>query len=694
MILTSLGYNPTAEVLVGESWDINSLVLANSKGLLKGLAAGFDASKEATREQVCQMLYNALNCDVVKYIPTLNMYQHEWNPALTPSAALAAYFGATKVTGILTENDAGIIDSSAAATTGKTKIGGVSYTGVTGAELLGQEVTCYVSANNTIIGSVTPTAKNTVVTTTTVMDNAKLLDYAEENDVEIEVGTVFVDISYTTADSYAMAATGTADVVDVDEIAVTDGQTLKLIDNDADDVAEYAILITPDVVNVTAVGTADSTGKIEYTFTDLSGNTIASLNNKNTTEALANGDVATVYYFNGKYQITKLTAIESKVSAFNYVTSKAIINGTAYAMSGLVTTVDGTNTLAAKFPAGSTNFNNTYLFYIYNNAVVAALTKTVAADPLNYAVILGTEYTAGGSLTPATAIAKMLFPDGTTALVNVSKVDGAPVEEADTDDAIDGITDGDWVTYTVDAAGKYLITTSTVTNIALNGNITKNGANLTSTVSNPVNALTVYVVKTGSTYTVYTGNTNVPNLTTVRGNAIVTGSTAVVTYVYVASGTGATSSNTETVLVLNLSPTYYPATSTTAAYYEYLVLKTNGTVDTVRCANSSTIDDIGIQVLTYTNGLVTARNMTVANTAEYTFNATDATNANDAAYGLVNLGGTYYTYSASTVVYVVNKTTGAVTTTTVEDCTFANGDVVTAAWTSSSTVLSAIYVLR
>ena len=67
MALVTLGYDQEAEGFVGSSWAVNVLSLARKLDLIDGLADGWKAEKDLTREEAAQILLNTLKADTVVY---------------------------------------------------------------------------------------------------------------------------------------------------------------------------------------------------------------------------------------------------------------------------------------------------------------------------------------------------------------------------------------------------------------------------------------------------------------------------------------------------------------------------------------------------------------------------------------------------------------------------------------------------
>ena len=67
MALVTLGYDQEAEGFVGSSWAVNVLALARKLDLIDGLADGWKAEADLTREEAAQILLNTLKAETVEY---------------------------------------------------------------------------------------------------------------------------------------------------------------------------------------------------------------------------------------------------------------------------------------------------------------------------------------------------------------------------------------------------------------------------------------------------------------------------------------------------------------------------------------------------------------------------------------------------------------------------------------------------
>ena len=102
MALVTLGYDQEAEGFVGSSWAVNVLALARKLDLIDGLADGWKAEADLTREEAAQILLNTLKADTVEYAqeakqvgfkPTVKNGEFTWNGRLYLTVAGAVSTG-------------------------------------------------------------------------------------------------------------------------------------------------------------------------------------------------------------------------------------------------------------------------------------------------------------------------------------------------------------------------------------------------------------------------------------------------------------------------------------------------------------------------------------------------------------------------------------------------------------------------
>ena len=108
MLLVAVGYNTTYEKIGGATWQVSTDVLANQVGLYKGLET-INTSAALTRDQAAQMIYNALNAEMVKYeivpgVSTNGQIVANTQRQETGETLLEKAFKAVKVEGVVLAN--------------------------------------------------------------------------------------------------------------------------------------------------------------------------------------------------------------------------------------------------------------------------------------------------------------------------------------------------------------------------------------------------------------------------------------------------------------------------------------------------------------------------------------------------------------------------------------------------------------
>ena len=123
MVMTALQYNADIEGFKGDSWEINTMAKANTLGLLNNLQNEVSANVALTREQVAQLLYNALT------IPMVQNYNGNMANTWIGSGAnayqqtlLESKFNAEKITGVVIANEYANLYGSSALRSGKTRL--------------------------------------------------------------------------------------------------------------------------------------------------------------------------------------------------------------------------------------------------------------------------------------------------------------------------------------------------------------------------------------------------------------------------------------------------------------------------------------------------------------------------------------------------------------------------------------------
>ena len=666
MLLVALGYNAQYESMIGANWAVATNVLANKNGLYDGLT--LDVSAGLTRDNAAQMMYNALDAKVVAYdysvIPSGDSVSAIATAKETGKTLLEDKFGAVKVTGVVVRNEFGSVTGATPLDEGETYINVTNYgtgeeqqaldTGKynvsTSLDLLGKSISIYVKPGNskvttsaTVLGSAIE-GENTVVTLTSGSSSKTIEARLKSEDMKIDTATDFVT-NYTEMDKFSGS---TYNVNGVEIIA---------IDNDDDGVADYVLQNFEVFGKVTAYATKDD-GSITVSASsmvsgfgfwdsDASTYTKAAVKMDDSADVVGFDDVAKDDYvfaqeIGGKLYVRAAEAVEMTPSSTQGNDFKA--DGETYKKAGTVNLVDeakSTAVLSAAVKVGEAA--NVYMDKFGYVVFVADVDTTL--DYLYVEAQIGDAVNGGR--------AKVVFADGSTDTVTVSKLDNADV---DTDNQVaPGV-----YSYTV-SGGKYKLTSGTssakfdsaarIGSTATDDVIKKGNASLGTVggATRYANANTVFVIKSGSSWEVYTGINNVPTLDTDESNnfkayyAWGTDDYAEIVYVTVSSRSDA-ASVANSIYVLNENPTISKDSNGDNVYTYTVVFK--GEKKDMKAENDLSLGATGL----YLNTSVTGNDViTSAGTL------TAPSMAKKAEAGVIELAdGSRYTVNSSTVFLAID----------------------------------------
>ena len=501
MILRAVGYDENNEY-TGDQWTLRVAATAREQGLLDNLNPDTNLAEPATRELVAQLIFEAIQIDTVRY----SLAAGEYRPSTTPASSLGEQVF-----------DLAVKDS--ADEWGRPE---VLWTYNTGDE-------------ETVI-EIDPVA----IYTTAVNDCDVYEDTGISGDVAAYVN------SGRWNDTYNISKTATKDNIGAQ------GQLVEVYDYttvNGDDAARIVVIDTflAQVTNVTEAK-YDSNNHLakdaSLTLTVYDGaNTSVTLTNGSTNYTYAVGDMLLINaYTNDKDEVISgdgqyveiVSAAESFVGAQTKIHSNAdyhTVNGTDYPD-------------AVKFFRNDAGTNRTENFNWwmdqYDNLIgVTGITS-------NYAVLKDMIWIQG---TPGYAQATLVYMDGTEATVTVNSIDGTQgngdfsswnanntvpymndsattgaftgkYAHVSTDSSLNGLYEG-YAMYRVDTnsdgsvnlQGMETYTNNTL-NIGYQDNVTlkvdgsailDNGSPITH-----VNNATKFLVKSGDTYTAYTGTADLP----------------------------------------------------------------------------------------------------------------------------------------------------------------------------------------
>ena len=541
MLLVALGYNASIEGYVGYDWQVNTDSAANLAGLYKGLSG--NTSANATRDQAAQLIYNALSATMVKYESSFQVDSNgsatvkpQINNDAKNGTLLENKFNAVKVTGVVMANDyAGIGRNTT--DKGKTYITGLDYPSKNSAgnemlsitkgtftvesttDMLGKSVTMFVQVS----GSVTDTSKLTVLGGLTLTDDNKVVTLSAKKDTTDKIKSFVKDEGLTLVEYKDKDTAYSEYYVNYESQGHNapayngKGMTMDFIDNDGDGDVDLVLQTIKTFGQVSSyVSTGDGTiyvkswNPADELTTTFKSEVITSISSKDAIDDVAGfedvkkDDYVFFYEINGTPHIEKAEYVEGTVTS-KKGGDTVVIDGTSYTQSGLVKGVneDG-DSLYATITVG-----DEVRLYL-DSAKNVVWTDAVDAST-NYLFITGSDTRT--NTFRDTVEAKAIFTDGSSAIIDVD-VDSVKL-------AVDKAMTPGVYTYSKNSKDVYKLTSipaddkdtsSVVENI--NG-VTQGKAWMLDKGSNKVaiaNGNTIFVVNRGSSYTVYTGINNVPDL--------------------------------------------------------------------------------------------------------------------------------------------------------------------------------------
>lgn len=556
MLLVAVGYNTTYEGIGGATWQVSTDVLANQVGLYKGLET-INTSAALTRDQAAQMIYNALNAEMVKYeivpgVSTNGQIVANTQRQETGETLLEKAFKAVKVEGVVLANEYAALNGAGVQDEGKTYVQlndapkGLNSTGAfkvsTDLDMVGKTVTMFVQpdANSTqtskavVLGNALESDTNNVAVLTAGKDSAtKIKEYLDDNNLKTNSSTEW----YV---NYAIRTTGSGDSTKNDPLTTNEaGKELTFIDNNDDGVVDYALQLVKTfgkvtsyndskdgTINVSAVNPADS-----ITYKSLSSTKAAK--DINGFADVKKDDYVFIYKIGNKEFVEPAKSVEVTVSSIKG--NKVTADDTTYEQSGLVKGVNED----AKNLNEAVELGDKVTFYLDNAGYVVYTDAEAAAD--EYLKVLAVD---SFSSVSGYANTKILKTDGTTEVVN-AYYDNAGTKEKP--------ADGKIYAYSVNSKGVYKLVLTDLTEKSINSTtIAKGKTQIKSDVL--ANAQTVFVIDRGNdVYTVYTGIANVPKEITVKTGSAIVDKNNIAKAVFISDSdmTG----STEGVYVLDKNPT-------------------------------------------------------------------------------------------------------------------------------------------
>ena len=439
MILRAVGYDANDE-FTGSGWEIRTASTAQQLGMLDNVQEA-TLGQPATRELVAELIFQALNVNMVKYMPAAGYVKQDTT------------LGEQEFD--LTKGDRTTIDEWGRP---------------------GYDWTYNTGDKSTTIEEAALATYQTAVTECDVADDT--------NDAAVTTYDLYVNSKTNNAGEYTINATDTTTKIGAqgrltevykDRIVMID-TFLAYVDSVKDATFDAAgHLKTPATINLTVYDGSDSkltltNGSTNYTYTEgqmvllnaYTGNTL------NTNSATNSGAVITTSDKYGEI-LSAATAVTGSQTIIYTNADQHNINGTVYDDAMKLIRDD----------AGNDTANYTWYFDQYNNLIGA--TK-IAADT-NYGVINSIWWAGNASDGSGTAQANVTYMDGTTGTVTIGRMTfmaglnnigedyaandktGTPAYSTNTGDIMRIPTDGE----------KFYVTTDAATNAAIDPNGVVNG---------------------------------------------------------------------------------------------------------------------------------------------------------------------------------------------------------------------------
>jgi hypothetical protein len=548
MLLGALGYDGSVEGFTGANWTVRVASLAIENKLYNGNSS-FVGSKAVTREEACLYAFNTL------------------------TAKLVDYKGGTNVTtgdGTTVVVDAERYYVSNSITSGYKASGNDEYMQFceryfdklqlqTTYDDLGRPADKWVYANKAI-GTY---ANDATIVYTADMDTesgdktvkSDLKGYTYKSGLQSD-GNVSED---TTIDSYddVVGITGNGIAV---EVYVTDN-------------------IVTDVVAIeSTLAEVKKVTKDEVTFVGSDVNKVEADDDLYDFFAgLKKGDKAVVIVDGSKDAIE---AYEPEYVTGKYTKNKGTGDTIEY-------TVGGTAYQKANGASVSMTLGTTYTLTLDKYGYILAVGDEKVADDVYGYVLDASANVDRGDYDYAL---KLLFADGSTKWVDVSKVGDDVVADGDVaTTTLDGLK-GKFVSYVETSKGYEVTSEASNTDATQTGSITKGDSDMLSyTASNA----TIFLVKNGSTYTVYNGIKNVPSMSIASAGDVVILKDGTVALMVVVDKS-ATTSNEDQVFIYDTTQVGEEKDgSTTVKYYNAIV---NGEDTTIGVADGAGSVAVGLFV--------------------------------------------------------------------------------------------------
>lgn len=494
MLLVALGYSSDEESFTGSSWAINVNIRANQKDLYDELES-MNPSLGLTRDNAAQMVYNAINAQMVEYEYKVTTVNGQITTVATLKDKTTSVSGTdTKVTILsdkygmntdeLTLN--GNYDSGDAAKKDQIDVGGrdITYTLNNGLEWIGETVTVLWKESGDTVGldskdkiyGVYNDGQTTVYKTTkSALQDNKTAGKLRWGDTDYSVaaasnGDTYIDYNYG-ASAVTLGADKTASEMEAlfrGALKVSNnGDTIKFVCNDdgkivkayvVESVLSYVTSVNNDKVSISGVGA--------ITFDD-----------NDIYDGVAKNDVVVytkLYNLSASdatFIVTKADSVSGEVKGYKAntgsSTDKITLDGTAYKVYNKAAMLSTVGEDSGSTYLTNDDIGDTFTLYLVNGMVAAAVQDS--EDAVEYAIVTDIN---GGKLdsSMSSAKAELLLADGTSvaavlhkdSLIYTNTANGYDnsTTAMTTSDTLSNtfLSKGQLVKYTVTSDGSYKIT--------------------------------------------------------------------------------------------------------------------------------------------------------------------------------------------------------------------------------------------
>ena len=630
MLLGALGYDSTIEQFTGSNWTVKVASLAMDNDLTKGNSS-FVGTKAMTREEACLYAFNTLKATLVEY---------ENKGSNITVGGVEINTSASK---------AQVVTSTVA------KEQTISSQRVANSNAYTIEFAEKYFPNLRLVAGATDEFERPA--NTWRLKNAEIGTYPDTPDLsytkEVNVGTIYSDLGLSSAiaaDDVTFHVDGSASenapvaagTVDYRAYALTKGDTKNKIGGNGaltevfyDDEAGTVIItvINTYLGKITATHAASST-KDAYVSIDAKTG-VGATYETDASYAVDSYVLYTYSYKTGDVGVQSMEAAESVTGTLTaYTAGKSVtVGGTVYS-SNVAAESKGTITISL-----NNAMKTDVVVYLDSYGYAVYVDAEAASD--NYAVVMG--YTGSNSVgVNATRTATLLFADGTTKTVTVTKDTNFAATDTDMTDA--DINTGDIVSYRINSDDEYKLEVLADTNKNLStGAIISKGSsslnngtaidyNTTGTTKKAISANGktnfVFYNSKNNTYSTYTGIANVPTVNLTGASKVTVyckGTSTVAAFVYVETDAAQVSSTSKDVIFILGGGNGMSHDSDLGDYYTYDAI-INGEITTINTDSSSKVSEYTM----YTNASKNSKGV-YSLTAANKVNATNPTDT-DLAY--------------------------------------------------------------